>query len=290
MLRSYTLRLLCALALAAGCAAETTPATDGPIREPAGGKADDESLPTLRFTDDFSEAVVGTLREGGAARIDYDLDRLQDCRGTQGGIPQWGATAVYWGADGVEHTVGLTEIVGDELRRTDAVFTVPEGDELGVYVYVNNRWGCIAHDSDYGANYAFPVERAAEDAIVTFTAGETEPQIAGELVAGGGVVVEYDLERLTECRSTRGAYPVWDIATRYRFDGYGREQEASVTRSSTAPGGREPAPARIHLPYDAETLELTFRNFDVYGCEAWDPALGESYQLPIASGDGGGRD
>lgn len=270
---------LIALALL-GCAADTTGAGgSGTDVGPAGGKADDDSLVTLTFSSDWSEDQSGSLRAGAAARIEYDLERISDCRGEQGGIPQWGATAVYWGDDGEEHTVGLTEIAGNEIRATDAVITVPEGESLQMYFYVSNRWGCIAYDSDFGANYTYDVEPRPTAAVLTFGDDFAEPRLEGTLRAGGAVVIEYDIERLTECRSTRGAYPVWDVTVRYLFDGYGREQEASLTRSATT--GREPAPASIHLPVDAGQLELSFRNFDIYGCEAWDPALGDRYVFPL---------
>ena len=268
------------IALALGCAADTTGSTGGGSDGPGGGgKADGDSAVTLTFAGDYSESQSGTLRAGGTVRLDYDLDRIEDCRGTQGGIPQWGATAVYWGDDGEEQTIGLTEIVGDEIRATDAILTVPEGEKLSMYFYVNNTWGCIAYDSDFGANYHFEVETRPTAAVLTFGVDFAEPQLEGTLRAGGSVVVEYDLDRSSECRSTRGAYPVWDVAVRYTFDGAGPEQEASLTRSGTT--GREPAPATIRLPAEASELSLVFRNFDIYGCEVWDPALGESYAFEL---------
>jgi hypothetical protein len=269
------------LALVVGCAADTTsPGTAGGAGGSAGGKADDDSLVTLAFAADWSETQSAPLQSGAAVRVDYDVDRLPDCRGTQAGVPQWQVSAIYWGADGEEQTLGLSEIAGDEVRPVDAVLTVPEGDSLEMYFYVSNRWGCIAYDSDFGANYHFDVEPRSTPATLVFSDDFEEPVLEGTLSAGGSVVVEYDLERLAECRSTRGAYPVWDVTVRHRFDGYGRDQESSVTRSSA--GGREPAPVTIRIPAEAGELELTFRNFDIYGCEAWDPAGGESYRFALS--------
>lgn len=268
------------IVLALGCAADTTGSGGaGGDGSGPGGKADDDSVVTLTFAEDFSESQSGPLRAGATVRLEYDLDRIEGCRGTQGGIPQWGASAVYWGEDGEEHSVGLTEIAGDEIRATDAILTVPEGEKLSMYFYVNNTWGCIAYDSDFGANYHFDVEARPTAAVLTFGDDFAEPRLEGTLRAGGSVVVEYDLERLTECRSTRGAYPVWDVAVRYLFDGTGREQESSLTRNGTT--GRDAVPATIRIPPEASELSLVFRNFDIYGCEAWDPASGDSYSFSL---------
>ena len=270
------------VALAIGCAADTTGSTGGGgDGSGSGGKADDDSVVTLTFAGDFSESQSGALQAGATARLEYDVDRIDDCRGTQGGIPQWGATAVYWGEDGEEHTVGLTEIAGDEIRATDATFTVPEGEKLSMYFYVSNTWGCIAYDSDFGANYHFEVEARPTAAVLTFGTDVAEPEIEGTLRAGGSVVVHYDPERLTECRSTRGAYPVWDVLVRYSVDRTARELESSLTRTGEA-GGRDPMPATIRIPSEATELALAFRNFDIYGCEAWDPEIGEPYRFDLA--------
>lgn len=40
----------------------------------------------------------------------------------------------------------------------------------------NNRWGCIAYDSNMGANYHFEIERGGRGAILSFDADQRESQ------------------------------------------------------------------------------------------------------------------
>src|SRR5262245_58551225 len=63
-----------------------------------GGKADGQA-PVIAFADDWSETVSGTLLAGDRMRIDYDLDRLTECRGSTNGSEVWGVSG-YASFDG----------------------------------------------------------------------------------------------------------------------------------------------------------------------------------------------
>ena len=94
MIRFPATGLVTLLSLAAGCA--ETPADAGG----AGGKADG-TLTRISFDDSWRETADGPLVAGSPVRIAYDLDRLQDCRGSTNGSDVWGATG-YASFDGGE--------------------------------------------------------------------------------------------------------------------------------------------------------------------------------------------
>jgi hypothetical protein len=104
----------------------------------------------LVFATDWSELVVGELRAGGKARIEYDLARLATCRGTTHGFPLWDLVAHLRWSTGAEEA--------HSVRDGAPTVAVPAG-ATWVELWFHNTGvsGCEGWDSDYGANYRFAV-------------------------------------------------------------------------------------------------------------------------------------
>lgn len=126
------------------------------VVEPYDGPGTNGGKATLTFGADGTVELEGELHRGGQLRIEYDPSRLEQCRGDQGGIPQWAINGHYTIGGGAErsfYVAGLSpsgdiDVPVIELDRT--------GD-LALWFQNTNRWGCSAFDSDLGANYHYQV-------------------------------------------------------------------------------------------------------------------------------------
>jgi hypothetical protein len=135
--------------LAAGCA--STPDESRGATEELGASA------TITFGKDFRQKVAGALEMGKTVRVDYDVDRLTECRGEQGGIPQWAITGFYKIDGGDVRTFaagGLPLLHGGGASS----FVLDRPGALEIWFQNTDRWGCNAYDSAFGANYHFDVE------------------------------------------------------------------------------------------------------------------------------------
>jgi len=112
----------------------------------------------------------------------------------------------------------------------------------------------------------------------------------GDLVQGGELVVNYDLNRLPARRDTFRGAAVWDILALARFHPDGQILAASVTTPvSSSPGGmtvdRAPALASFSVPGDAGYVELWFLNvgYAPFGepPKAWDSRFGDNYVFTV---------
>jgi hypothetical protein len=112
----------------------------------------------------------------------------------------------------------------------------------------------------------------------------------GDLVQGGELAVNYDLNRLSARRDTFRGAAVWDILALARFQPDGRILAASVTAPvSSSPGGmtidRSPAVASFPVPGDAAYVELWFLNIGYahFGepPKAWDSRFGDNYVFTV---------
>src|SRR5689334_4928260 len=140
----------------------------------AGGKADG-SLTTLRFGRDWSEKADGPLVAGRSIRIQYDLDRLTDCRGSTNGSDVWGITG-YASFDGGEpKAFEVTRIVNGKAVPAPIELMIPaRAETVDFWFAQSNRWGCIAYDSNDSANYTFDLEQRANLAVASFEANWNE--------------------------------------------------------------------------------------------------------------------
>jgi hypothetical protein len=176
----------------------------------AGGKSDGQS-PTIVFDDHWSETASGTLLAGDKVRVDYDVDRLQTCRGTSGGNDQWGITG-YASFDGAAPVVfGVTQLQGGRAIPVIASIDIPaNATSVDFWFAINNRWGCIAYDSNENQNYRFAIKRGATGAVLAFEADWSETQ-SDAIHAGDTVILHYDPARLAQCASSSGGHATWSI-------------------------------------------------------------------------------
>jgi hypothetical protein len=142
---------------------------------------------------------------------------------------------------------------------------------------INNRWGCVAYDSNDNQNYRFAIKRGPSGAVLSFDADWSESQ-SGALHAGDSVVVHYDPARLSQCRSSSGGHPTWSITAYWRVDG-GAVKTLRVTREADA-ATLVAADPTLTIPRGSE-LEMWFEANNVYGCHEYDSDLGANYQFAI---------
>jgi hypothetical protein len=277
--RSCTTRrtmLRFAILLATGMATACVSASDDDSAAPCDGKCDDSSVPTIRFTDDFSQTVSGALVAGGTVRIDYDLDRLQDCRGSTGGSEVWGVSGYAQFDDGEPQAFGLSRLSGGRVVAEVATLEVPDGAaRMTTWFYVSNRWGCIAYDSNYGANYDFDIAAIGNEVVLDFAADYT--QTPDSVRAGDRAIVHYDPARLETCAGSTGGHAAWGITGYWQVDG-GPVRTLAVAVAA----GPELVAADPTLVVPAgRDLAFWFEATNVWGCHAWDSAFGENFHIAI---------
>lgn len=111
------------------------------------------SGPSISFASDWSETVNGELTKGAEVTIAYDPERLTKCRGTQGCYQQWAITAQYRVDGGPIENV----VVAGNGASAEPRITLSHRGDLELWFQNTNRWGCVAYDSNLGANYHFDV-------------------------------------------------------------------------------------------------------------------------------------
>ncbi|GGN99201.1 hypothetical protein GCM10010112_92800 [Actinoplanes lobatus] len=117
--------------------------------------------------------------------------------------------------------------------------------------------------------------------VLHFVAEWTE-WTEGTLEAGRSVLVDYDLTRLSRCRSQYAGGDAWSIGVYYRVDG-GPIQRQVVTRLDETRHNVK-VPASIDLPLDGKDLELWFQAADRTGCNEYDSRFGANYHYTISPG------
>jgi hypothetical protein len=111
---------------------------------------------TIAFDAGYGERLEGRLVEGGKAVLVYDDERVGECKGQQGGVPQYAVTAYYRIDDG---DIGQLVVAGLQAPEKPTIDLEGAG-ELEIWFEATNRWGCHVWDSDFGNNYVFEVEEA----------------------------------------------------------------------------------------------------------------------------------
>lgn len=112
----------------------------------------------------------------------------------------------------------------------------------------------------------------------------------GALVAGGSVVLDYDITRLATCRGTHNGHPAWDVRANVRFQPSGTIVEGTV-RGFDAPGGTPSnagaisVPLEVKIPSGSTSAEVWFVNSTGAGssCVAYDSNFGANYVYPVAA-------
>ncbi len=119
-----------------------------------------------------------------------------------------------------------------------------------------------------------------------------EPRQHGQIRPGGKLVVEFDPERLPQCRQSSHGAQVWDIEVGMIFHPGGQWFVGSVMKKIRMPNngpvvGLEPQPYEVTVPADATRVEMWFKNYTTIGgrgCEAWDSRYCQNYWFIISSG------
>jgi uncharacterized protein YraI len=242
-----------------------------------GGKADG-TTPVLRFKADWSEAKTGTLLAGSAMRIEYDLARLTDCRGSTNGSEVWGVSgyASFDGGTPVTFAVSRLDSSGKVQPVAASVEIPASASNVALWFAINNRWGCIAYDSNAGANYTWDISRGDRGAVLAFNADWSESQ-SEAIHAGDQVVVHYDPARLEQCQGSSGGNAVWSITGYYQVDG-GATKTVMVTRAA---GSTLVAADPIVTVPRGHDLEMWFSATNIWGCNASDSNMNANYHFTI---------
>jgi hypothetical protein len=122
-------------------------------------KATPEQLtPSIVFDEDGQTTTSGQLKAGGKVTVKFAQERLDQCRGSQGGFPQWNITG-YASLNGQKAQTFETSEADRNGNRVDVETSIalPESGDLALWFQGTSRYGCSEFDSKSGANYHFAV-------------------------------------------------------------------------------------------------------------------------------------
>ncbi|HEY3351819.1 MAG TPA: DUF6209 family protein [Polyangia bacterium] len=212
-------------------------ACDGTAVDPAatGARSDfetatDAPVATLRFDAAWTETVTGAVVAGGTVAVDYDAARLPNCRASHNGNPGWQITATLRFLPGAtvaeqgifEHALGPNGPDYYSWVHTIPQFDVPAGT-TEIQLWFKNTSGfdrpCEEWDSDYGANYRFPVAGASTTVGTMAFQSDWRNVQGGTVARGGTLLVTYAPARLQSI--VDGAISQGYFASKYHCYGYG---------------------------------------------------------------------
>ena len=135
-----------------------------------------EQRSVLTFSADWTETQHGALVAGGTLVVEYDLARLPQCFGvTVDGVPSWRTIGhAMFQPGGQEVTGQVSEVTegvdgGLIVVPRDWELEVPDGAEWVELWFETGGEGCdTAWDSDFGANFGFPVQHRRPDGTVAW--------------------------------------------------------------------------------------------------------------------------
>ena len=110
----------------------------------------------------------------------------------------------------------------------------------------------------------------------------------GDLAQGGKLTIEFDPQRLPQCRLIWRGEKVWDITGYAHFHPSGEVFSGSLPQSIASSSGivttLQPIPWEVSVPFDAAEAELWFHNFYQVSshCDAWDSRFGQNYWFGVA--------
>lgn len=228
--------------------------------------------PTLTFGANWSVTLTGQPLVGSPFHIAYDTSRLPQCRGAS-----WGITGYYMTNHGTVQSFPVADATTPGTSAV-AVLTPAIGGNMELWFQNWDSTGCSAWDSNLGWNFRTKVW---QNPTLTFNENWTH-SLFGTLSGGSTLMVDYDIDRLGQCRAYYAQYTAWGVQVYYRIDG-GPVQWASLTVGwgEWDTEFRAQAPAFIPIPAGASTLEMWFYNGDRKGCEAYDSRFGQNYHFTI---------
>ena len=247
----------------------------------AGSEASyDTETSVLAFHADWRIEQVGELLEGGGVRIDYDAQRLTDCRGDMRGQPGWTITG-YHSLNGAPPTAFYAAGFSPLTVPEESVIPLDQPGDLEIWFQNTSIWGCSAYDSNFGTNFHFLVGDVGSapdpgaEATIRFDA-DGAPTLEGALRRDGRLRVDYAPERLEDCRGDQYGSPGWTITGYASLSG--AEPKSFYVAGLSATGAVEPA--IIELDRSGQ-LELWFHNTSRWGCSAYDSDYGNNYRLDV---------
>ncbi len=227
--------------------------------------------PTMTFGPNWSVSLSGQPQVGGPLRIVYDLSRLSHCRNPAAGT---------WSLIGYSMTnrgpVQSFVVANDATVGTTAevALDLTTGGNLELWFQETNSAGCSNWDSNLYWNYHAKV---FQNPTLTFNEGWTH-SLFGTLQGGTTLMVDYDIDRLGQCRGQYKDYETWGVQVEYRINGGPVEWKTlTVAWGEWNQEFRKQTPAFIPLPAGPGTIEMWFVNMDRKGCAAYDSRYGQNY-------------
>ena len=112
--------------------------------------------------------------------------------------------------------------------------------------------------------------------------------LTGDIAQGEKLTIEFDPQRLPQCRLNWRGAEVWDIISYAHFHPSGELFSGSLLQRIASPNGivttLQPTPWQLSVPLDAAQVELWFHNFYQVSsrCDAWDSRFGQNYWFDVA--------
>jgi hypothetical protein len=118
----------------------------------------EQLTPSIVFDKDGQTTTTGQLKAGGKVTVLFAQERLDKCRASQGGYPQWSITG-FASLNGAKAETFETSEADRNGNRVDVAATIalPESGDLALWFQSSSRYGCSEYDSKSGANYHFAV-------------------------------------------------------------------------------------------------------------------------------------
>ena len=122
---------------------------------------------------------------------------------------------------------------------------------------------------------------AKPQAFLQFHAAWQQQQ-HGAILAGGELVVDYSLYRLSQCHNDRYmGQPTWNTIAYARFLPSNEIQQAALLDGVDASGAYRAKLARFSVPQGAQSVELWFSTSGRSCATAWDSNFGQNYRFAI---------
>ncbi|EYF05356.1 DUF6209 family protein [Chondromyces apiculatus] len=227
---------------------------------------------SLTFNADWSVVRAGQPTTAAPLFISYNTNRLPQCRGTG-----WTITGYQMTNRGPVSSFPVASAATPGTTASVAL-NLATGGDLELWFQVTDSTGCSAWDSNYQYNFHADV---LQNPTLTYADNGSESQY-GTITGGSTLMVDYDIDRLGQCRLGYMNFKTWNVHVHYRIDG-GAEQVLPLT---VAWGQfdlefRRQTPAFIPIPVGASEVELWFVGTDRGNCVQYDSEYGQNYVYTV---------
>lgn len=139
--------------------------------------------------------------------------------------------------------------------------------------------GLVGCSADLDAVAGESDDALTGDATMKFTSN-FQTTVSGSPAAGKGILVDYALDRLPQCRGAlNGGGPAWNI-TGYYSENAGPAHAFEVTELSSDGTDRVAKQARIPLTQGGD-ISIWFQVSNRWGCSEYDSRFGQNYHLTV---------